>query len=137
MKVKIDMYGDTGSITCIREEDDPKFYGIVHAKGEHAFMHFLKKWLNERGCNLIKKLIWKDGHLMGDDYQPYLRTKSNRSAGPHMYIYNGRYAIEGAEKHWNDGEVKLHLHTNIFKSEIDWMQNLYDLANEDIEVKVS
>ena len=136
MKVKINTFGTHGTITCIREEGDPKFYGIVHAKGEHGFLHFLKKWLNQRGCNLIKKLMWKDGHLM-DDYQPYLRTKSERSAGPHMYIYNGSYAIRGAEEAWNKGSVTLSLVSNVFNKENDWIQNLYNLANCDIEVKVS
>lgn len=97
-----------GSVTFTREKDDPKFYGVGHAKGDHAFMHFVKKWLNERGFNLIKKRLTSDGHLMGDEFQPYLCSKDGKDTeAPHIYLYNGDWQIRGANEDWNKGEAIL------------------------------
>ena len=95
-----------GSVTLVREAGDPKFFGMQGAKGEHALLHFLKVALNKQGNDLIKKRIQKDGHMMGDKYQPYLRTRGPRSKGRQVMIYSGFYAIRGANDDWNnDGEV--------------------------------
>ena len=102
-------------ITFKREEGDPKFYGTMHAKGEHALLHFIKKWMNARGFSLIKKLAQKDGHMVGDQYQPYLRTSSPKKHFPHVYIISTFYAIRGANEDWNKGEVTLALWGDIFK----------------------
>ena len=53
--------------------------------------------------------MWRDGHLV-DDMQQYLRTK--RGASPSFAIYNGRWAIEGAEVSYNAGAVTLELAEN-------------------------
>lgn len=45
--------------------------------------------------------MWKDGHLVYSD-QHYLRTRSPKSPKPHIYIYNTRWAIAGAEEDYND-----------------------------------
>lgn len=98
---------DQSTVTFIRESTDPKFYGVKYAKGEKALFHFLKGELNKQGNDFIKKGIQKDGHLMGDQYQPYLRTRSPKSPGLNVAIYSGFYAIRGANEDWNDGEVTL------------------------------
>lgn len=67
------------AVKFIREENDPKFYGIRFAKGEHNLFHFLKEALNAEGNDFIKKRAQKDGHMLGDEFQPYLRTRSPRS----------------------------------------------------------
>jgi hypothetical protein len=102
------------SITFTREENDPKFYGITHAKGEHALFHFIKKIMNARGFSLIKKRMQKDGHMMGDEYQPYLRTKNPRVKGPHVMLYSGFYQIRGANEDWNEGSVTLLMQKDCF-----------------------
>jgi hypothetical protein len=120
MKIKFDFCkdGENADVTFVREEGDPKFYGIAHAKGEHALFHFLKKWLNQRGFNFIKKLAQKDGHMVGDQYQPYLRMRNQKQV-PHPFaLISGFYALHGANEDWNKGEVELILHgsnTNTFE----------------------
>lgn len=106
------------SITLIREADDPKFYGARFAKGEHNLLSFLKKALNALGFDLIKKRAQKDGHMIGDEYQPYLRARQARHPKanlPHIYIWWGSYALRGANEDWNNGEVTLLLETDVFE----------------------
>jgi len=104
------------SKNCIvtREPSDPKFYGIKNAKGESRFLYHLKNHLNKQGYDLIKKRMWKDGHLV-DDMQQYLRTRSLKSPKPHIIISNPYWQIEGAEKNFNEGEVCLDVIYDIFQ----------------------
>jgi len=95
---------------CIvkKQDTDPKFYDGGWSDGESKFLYHLKKALNESGYDLIKKRMWKDGHLM-DDTQQYLRVRKFNKKYPKMNIsiHNPRYAIRGANQDFNDGEVVL------------------------------
>ena len=92
------------SIVCRREDGDPKFYGVMNAAGESRVLYFLKTHLNGEGFDLIKKRMWKDGHLMAD-MQQYLRSRSQKEG---VMIWNGSWQIEGAEAPWNlHGKVTL------------------------------
>ena len=114
------------SVTFYREAGDPRFHGIAHAKGEHSLFYFIAKWLNARGFDVIKKRAHKDGHLIGDEYQPYIRCRKPRKNIPHIYIYSGFYALRGANEHWNKGEVTLVLRTDVFGKN----QNTMELINK-------
>ena len=69
------------SVTFYRESGDPRFHGLRFAKGEHALFRFIARWLDARGFDVIKKRAQKDGHLIGDQYQPYLRCSKPRAGG--------------------------------------------------------
>jgi hypothetical protein len=103
-----------GCITFCRQPGDPKFHGLRFAKGEHALLRFLARWLNARGFDVIKKRAWKDGHLIGDQFQPYLRCRTPRADVPHVMLWSGFYALRGANEDWNRGEVALLLETDCF-----------------------
>ena len=103
------------SLTLTREPGDPKFYGKRGAKGEHALFHYLKQALNAQGNDLIKKRAQRDGHLMGDKYQPYLRTRSVKSPGRNVAIFSGFYALRGANEDWNAGQVTLWVEQPMWK----------------------
>jgi len=94
---------------CIvtREPGDPRISGgSRNAAGESRFLYAVKKILNAEGHDLIKKRMWKDGHMM-DDLQQYLRTR-NRKVKTGVMIFNGSWAIEGADEIYNRGdEVRL------------------------------
>lgn len=92
------------TLTC--DPGDPKFYGVKFAKGEHALFRYLQRYLNARGNDFVKKLMWKDNHMMGE-YQPYLRTRSPKSKGMHAMIWSGFFALRGANEDWNEGRVVL------------------------------
>lgn len=122
-----------GSVTLQREEGDPKFHGNAYAKGEHALLHYLKKFLNARGFSLIKKRIWKDGHLMGDEYQPYLKTPHRGANGaPNICIYSGFYAIQGANERLNEtGKVTLLMELDIYtKPQPDCLERVKALCEK-------
>lgn len=125
MKVKF----TRGHVTFYREENDPKFYGIRYAAGESNLLFYIKTWLNQRGFELIKKRAWKDGHLL-DDKQQYLRANKKSSKSPHICIYSGFFAIEGAEKPWNEGEVDLMLETDIFNCQPDCYDRIVKLGEQ-------
>jgi len=112
MKVTLEQHA------CIveREPGDPKFHGVVSAAGESRLLHHVKQILNKQGNDLVKKRMWKDGHLV-DDMQQYLRTRSPKSPGAHVYILNNRWAIEGAEVDFNErGRVVLAVVRNIWEA---------------------
>ena len=114
--MKATFYGN--AVKFVREEGDPKFYGTKHAAGEHALFNYIKKWLNSRGFCLIKKRAQKDGHMVGDKYQPYLRTAKAFPAEmcqPHIMIISDFYALRGANEDWNEGEVTLELVADCFR----------------------
>lgn len=99
-----------------REEGDKKYHGIVNAKGEHNLFYAIKNELNKQGYDLIKKLMWKDGHLV-DDMQPYLRTRKKGAGKADIYISSDFWALRGANEDFNKGEVSLRVHYNVFDEE--------------------
>jgi len=129
MKVKFNL----NSVTLTREPGDPKFYGKC-AKGEHLLLHYLCKWLNARGFKLIKKRIEADseefGHMMGDQYQPYLRPpKRSPGDGPHIFIVSGFYALRDANEDWNAGEVVLNVYLDVLGKQPDCEERLFRLRS--------
>jgi hypothetical protein len=96
----------TNSLTLTREPGDPKFYGVRNGAGESALLHYLKKALNAAGNDVVKRRMWKDGHMV-DEMQQYLRTRSPKSPGAHVMIWNGSWALHGANEEWNAGQVTL------------------------------
>jgi hypothetical protein len=116
------------SVILTREPGDPKFYG-TWAKGEHALLHYLRKWLNARGFNLIKKRLQDDGHLMGDNYQPYLRPPVRQpGSSPHIFIVSGFYALRDANQDWNkEGKVELNVHLDVLGKQPDCWERIVKL----------
>jgi len=81
-----------GTCTVTREDGDPKLYGGSWGSGESQLLYWIKRTLNSCGHDLIKKRMWKDGHMVSDD-QLYLRTRSPRSKSPHIMIRSGFFAL--------------------------------------------
>jgi hypothetical protein len=103
-----------GYCEVIREPGDPAFSGDKNAAGESRLLYHLKQVLNKRGLDLIKKRMSKDGHLV-DDMQQYLRTRSPRSAKPHIFIFYEAWAIRGADEDFRkEGRVTFRVFRDIF-----------------------
>ena len=87
-----------------REEGDPKrFTNGGWGSGESAFLYWLKGLLNKQGHDLIKKRMWKDGHMVSDEQQ-YLRVRDKKAIKrgcPNIAVWNGRYALEDLAEEWN------------------------------------
>lgn len=86
-----------------REPEDPKFYGTA---GESRFLYWLKNILNSEGRDMIKKRMWRDGHLV-NDMQQYLRVRNIRPNCDNIALYNNRWAISGLNDDFNNGSAVL------------------------------
>lgn len=108
-------------LKVIREDGDPKFYGVINAAGESNFLYWLKNLLNSKGFNLVKTRMWKDGHLTSDIKQ-YLRVRSPqavRKGAPNIALHNEYWDIRGLEEDWNNGEVNIALIRDYYTKEVD------------------
>ncbi len=101
-----------------REPGDPRYTQGGYAGGaaaESRFLYHVKQELQKLGLDVIKKRMWRDGHLK-DDEQQYLRTRSAKSPGPHVYIYNDAWAVYDAGEKFNQGVVWLDMTFDVFSS---------------------
>ena len=104
--------------TCYvyREPTDPKFrpnksksswsppgwYGA-----ESRLLYAVMKILNDRDYSLIKKRMWRDGHMFGSEHSQYLRSRDIKKT-PSLYVYDSNQAIEILAESYNVlGRVEL------------------------------
>ena len=90
-------------VTIWREKGEPR------VKDESQMLHRLKLILNERGHDLIKKIMHKDGHLV-DGLQHYLRARkqNNLKRGRIWAIHDPNYSIYDSARWYNQwGRVTL------------------------------
>ena len=80
----------------------PGWYGA-----ESRLMYNVQKILNDRSYDLLKKRMWRDGHMFGAEHTQYLRSR-NLKAIPSLYVYHADYALEVAAESYNVlGRVRL------------------------------
>ena len=89
------------NLEVIREPSDPKYYGLKNAAGESNLLYAIKNAMIKLGWKVIKKRMWKDGHLV-DDMQQYLRTRNGSDCW-----YNDHWAICGLDEDFNAGKAVL------------------------------
>lgn len=78
-----------------REPNDPRLYS------ESLFWYALKRELTAHGNDAIKKLMWKDGHLVSDT-QHYVRDRKGK-----WLLHDEMYAIRNLAHAYNRGPVYL------------------------------
>lgn len=101
-------------IIVTRETGDKKYYGVQNAAGESNLLYAIKNQLNKQGYDLIKKRMWKDGHMV-DDTQQYLRArKPTGDPMKNISLYNDHWAINGVDEDFNAGSCRLEMQTDIF-----------------------
>lgn len=67
--------------------------------------YHIQQILNKEGYKIIKKRMWKDGHLVDAERQ-YLATRNPK--GQNFCIYDNLYAIRDAREEYNkEGKVTL------------------------------
>ena len=86
---------------CIvtKEPNDSKIYN------ESALLYQVKNELIRQGYDVIKKLMWKDGHLVSDT-QHYIRTRKEKDP-KFMMIWDTSYAVRFSYEEYNKGELVL------------------------------
>jgi hypothetical protein len=112
--MKLEFEGN--SLVVTRELGDKRstFYGIGGGRGESLLLAAIKKELNQRGFNLKKIRMHKDGHMV-DDTQCCLTAKSDWVSHPHITIWNPHYSIAGCEESYNkNGKTFFRVEFNIF-----------------------
>ena len=117
MKVEI-LNNDEGSPYCCvvtKEPGDKIRCENREARGESTLLHHIKKILNARGYDLIKKRMWRDGHMM-DEMQQYLRTrKPSGDPKKDIYIWNSMWNDQGADYYLKEnGVVKFRVDADVF-----------------------
>ena len=81
----------------IERTDNKKFYN------EGNLLHQVKKHLIKMGYDVIKKRMERDGHLMADETQQYIRDRQWKFA-----IYDNEYAIRLLHEDYNQvGKITL------------------------------
>jgi hypothetical protein len=106
MKVKLDLKSHSCIVT--QEKGDPRCSGVKNAAGESRLLHHIKLELQKQGHDVIKKRMWKDGHLV-DEMQQYIVTRSTKGG---FMVYNDQWARWGAEEELNRvGKVTLRVET--------------------------
>ena len=74
---------------------------------ESRLLYNVQKILKRRDYGLIKKRVWRDGHMFGSDHSQYLRSRNLRAV-PSISIYHAGYALEVAAENYNVlGRVEL------------------------------
>ena len=106
MYINIDWKRQTAEV--IKSWDDPEIYT------ESSFFYNVKKTLQVMGFDVIKKLMHKDGHLMGDNNSYYIRDRRWRYG-----IYDNFWAVRNVVTEFKDeGKVELW----IAKFQDDWKE---------------
>ena len=107
MKVtlKLDALGN-GICTVEREPGDPRMHRGGWGTAESQLLRHVQRALQQQGYDVIKKRMWKDGHLV-DEYQQYVRER-NPVGQRQLSVWHGEYAIEDAGAKFNrEGKVDL------------------------------
>ncbi|HDY88033.1 MAG TPA: hypothetical protein ENH82_07980 [bacterium] len=116
MKIKF----NRNKLSIIKEDTDKKYYS------ESLLWHDIKKKLQETGYDVIKRLMWKDGH-MTDERNYYIRDRKWN----YCIIDNDVY-IRDMVNSFNDGLLSLY--------QIDWdagvnnLTSCYEICIIDTEV---
>jgi len=93
----------TGHCKVTKESSDIKKYkNGGYALPESTFLYDVMNCLKLQGFDVIKKRMWKDGHMV-DDTQQYIRSR--KMSNDMMMIYNSNYAIEDAGLEFNKIKV--------------------------------
>jgi hypothetical protein len=89
-----------GKCTITKEAGDEKFYS------ESVLLYHVKNILNKDGHDLIKKVMSKDGHMVGGDTYPYyLRDRKSKYC-----IYDPNYCLRSIAEDFNErGVVELEI----------------------------
>lgn len=82
-----------GYVTVRKETTDVK-----KLRTESAFLYALKNALRDKGFDVVKKLAYKDGHLV-DDYLYYIRDRKKR-----WYIFDALHAVRNCAEVFDRGD---------------------------------
>jgi len=103
MKVTL-RYPTPGYCIVEREPGDPVFRDSSWGSGESRLLYHVKRILNKRGHDFIKKRMHKDGHMVSEN-QLYLRTRRTWHSLTCFAIWNSNWAVAGVERDFNENGI--------------------------------
>ena len=81
---------------------------VIKQPGDSSrnILYHLKRELQARGINVVKKLMWKDGHMV-NDREHYLKVpiKAATKDQPHIWVYDPNYAIRDLDTTWKESGI--------------------------------
>jgi len=120
MKVELDFKRQKCLVTKEPNDKNIPYTGWVKqdkADTNSRLYYYIKQILNAEGYGLIKKRMWKDGHLVDVERQ-YLVTRNK--PGKNFCIYDHLYAVRDAREEYNkEGRVELHIEMD---DAFEWMK---------------
>jgi hypothetical protein len=94
-------------VHCVKEVGDLVFKNSGWTNAESIFLYHVKNELIKQGYDVIKKQMWKDGHMVSMGAQ-YIRTRKYFENKDGFCTYNQFYATEDAGLEFNKkGEYDL------------------------------
>lgn len=103
--MKVTIQGTECKVT--REAGDPKLRNGGWGTADSRFFYLLKKVLNARGFDLVKKQMCRDGHMISEG-QFYLRARKYVKNPRHnIAILDHRYCLRSVAEDFNKGDVVL------------------------------
>lgn len=87
-----------------RRRGDTKYYT------ESTLLHHVKLALIAQGFDVIKKRMWKDGHMMGSDNMQYIRSRKINPTRVDkrldaVYIYDSNYTVRNMVRDYNENQA--------------------------------
>lgn len=77
--------GQSGLVTIRRDDNDPR------PSNESHLLYQIKRELQKQGFDVIKKRMWKDGHMVSDFCQ-YIRSRNVKAPDAFM-LWDSEYAV--------------------------------------------
>jgi len=103
--VRLNRKRTSGTVLVRRETGDPWLPSTW--PGESRLLHLVKKALNAKGWHLVKRRMWRDGHLT-DDARAHLRSRVVREGRPVVAVFDGKYMLRSASEDFTNGlDVRL------------------------------
>lgn len=106
MIVTLDL--EHGKCFVQREPQDIRYPNNVN--GESRLMRHVARVLREQGHDVIKKLMWKDGHLV-DDNKYYIRTRKfpilDKPEPSRFMIYDPNWTVRLSTESFNEEQLIL------------------------------
>jgi site-specific DNA-adenine methylase len=96
-----------------KETSDKRYSDSNWSNAESTFLYHVLQELKKQGHDLIKKRMYKDGHLV-EDTQQYIRSrKANKNL---VMIYNMDYSIYDAGLKFNEIDIGESLKLKLVKT---------------------
>jgi hypothetical protein len=96
--MKVTLNFDDNFCKVVADGNDPVFKRGGWSDAESTLLHHVKIELIKQGYDVIKKRMWRDGHMV-DENQQYIRTRDKKKG---FYIYNANYNFFDAGEYFND-----------------------------------